>query len=117
VSERGFSVLPIYDRGLDNAAAVQEAAICVERATGPLLLVSGGDDRVWPAERMCRMVVERMRLHGRADDVDHLNYPDAGHFLFRTGGRPAAPRHRPWRSISAAVTKLAPQRTRQRGLR
>jgi uncharacterized protein len=82
VSERGFSVLPIYDRGLDNAAAVQAAAISVERATGPLLLVSGSDDRVWPAERMCRMVVERMRLHGRADDVVHLNYPEAGHSLF-----------------------------------
>jgi hypothetical protein len=46
VSARGFSVLSIYDRGLDNAAAVQEAAIPVERAIGPLLLVSGSDDRV-----------------------------------------------------------------------
>jgi methyltransferase (TIGR00027 family) len=81
-SERGFSGLPVYDRGLDNAAAVLEASIPVERATGPLLLMSGGDDRLWPAARMCHMVVERLRLHGRADAVSHLNYPDAGHVLF-----------------------------------
>jgi hypothetical protein len=43
------------------------------------------------------MVVERMRQHGRADDVVHLNYPDAGHFLFpylrpaAGGGRASMP--------------------------
>jgi hypothetical protein len=31
---------------------------------------------------MCEMVVERMRQHGRADAVLHLNYPAAGHSLF-----------------------------------
>jgi pimeloyl-ACP methyl ester carboxylesterase len=81
-SARGLSVLPIYDAGLDNAGAVERAAIPVERATGPLMLVSGGDDRMWPADRMCRMVVERMGRHGRANAVRHLNYPEAGHVLF-----------------------------------
>jgi len=81
-SERGLSVLPIYDVGLDNAGAVAEAAIAVERATGPLMLISGGHDRMWPAERMCRMVVDRMRHHERASAVSHLNYPEAGHALF-----------------------------------
>jgi pimeloyl-ACP methyl ester carboxylesterase len=81
-SERGLSVLPIYDVGLDNVAAVEEAAISVERATGPVMLISGGDDRMWPAERMCRMVVERMHRHGRGSAVSHLNYPEAGHALF-----------------------------------
>jgi pimeloyl-ACP methyl ester carboxylesterase len=85
VSERGMSTLPIYDVGLDNAAAVNEAAIAVERAAGPLLLVSGGDDRVWPADRMCRMVVERMRRAGRERHVKHLNFPEAGHLLFPFG--------------------------------
>jgi dienelactone hydrolase len=84
-SERGMRTLPIYDGGLDNAAAVAEAAIPIERATGPVLLVSGGDDRVWPADRMCRMVVERMRNAGRERDVEHLNFPDAGHVLFPFG--------------------------------
>ena len=80
-SERGLSVLPIYDRGLENAAAVAQAAIRIERATGPVLVISGGDDRMWPAERMCVMVVDRARRAGRETLVRHLNFPEAGHVL------------------------------------
>jgi acetyl esterase/lipase len=80
-SMRGISVLPIYARGLENATAVDQAMIPIERATGPVLLVSGGDDRMWPAERMCAMVVERAQRAGRAALVRHLNFPDAGHML------------------------------------
>jgi hypothetical protein len=47
--------LPIYDRGLDGVAAddaADDAAIIpIERATGPVLLISGRDDRMWPAHR------------------------------------------------------------------
>ena len=81
-SARGLSVRPIYDAGLDNPREVEEAAIPVQRATGPVMLISGGDDRMWPADRMCRMVVDRMSRHGRAASVSHLNYPEAGHVLF-----------------------------------
>ena len=81
-SGRGLSVRPIYDAGLDNATAVEDAAIAVERATGPVMLISGGDDRMWPAERMCEMVVGRMGRHGRGGAVTHVNVPEAGHVLF-----------------------------------
>jgi dienelactone hydrolase len=81
-SARGIVGLPVYEKGLENAPAVEQATIPVERATGPLLLISGGDDKMWPADRMCKMVVERMRHHQRADRVVHLNYPAAGHSLF-----------------------------------
>src|SRR5215467_1906939 len=37
-TERGFSMLPITERGLDNHDAVERASIQVERASGPLLL-------------------------------------------------------------------------------
>jgi dienelactone hydrolase len=80
--EHGLSFLPVFDAGLDDAAAVANAEIPVERAAGPILLISGGDDRMWPAERMCRMVVDRLRRSGRERIVTHLNYPDAGHVLF-----------------------------------
>ena len=106
-SERGLSVLPIYDQGLENAAAVAQAAIQIERATGPVLVISGGDDRMWPAERMCVMVVDRARRAGRETLVRHLNFPEAGHVLtpyeapapsaampmqFDLGGSPASAR-------------------------
>jgi pimeloyl-ACP methyl ester carboxylesterase len=84
-SERGLSFLPAYDGGLNNESAVAEAVIPVEEATGPILLISGGDDRMWPAERMCRMVVDRLRRAGRDNLVRHLNFPKAGHALFPIG--------------------------------
>ena len=82
MSAHGLSALPIYDRGLDDGEAVDQAVIPVERASGPLLLISGGDDRMWPAARMCEMVVDRMRGVGRGHLVRHLHFPRAGHVLF-----------------------------------
>ena len=81
-TERGLSVLPLYDRGLDGVAADDAAIIPIERAVGPVLLISGGDDRMWPASRMSRMLVERARRFGRSDLVRHLDFPEAGHVLF-----------------------------------
>lgn len=81
VSESGVSLLPMYECALDQHEAVARAEIPIERATGPILLISGGDDACWPAERMCRAVVKRMVDHGRASDVRHLNYPEAGHMV------------------------------------
>ena len=80
-SERGLALLPVYDRGLDAIEADDPSVIPVERATGPLLLVSGGDDRMWPAARMCGMIVDRMQRFGRGAHVKHLNFPKAGHVL------------------------------------
>jgi uncharacterized protein len=81
-SERGLSMLPVSEAALDDQDAVERSAIAVERARGPLLLVSGGDDRVWATGRMCEMIVGRMSRHGQSGDVKHLHYPRAGHMLF-----------------------------------
>jgi dienelactone hydrolase len=88
-SDRGMRLLPVYDTGLDHPDAAGEAAIQIERATGPVLLISGGDDGVWPATRMCTMLTERMRGAGRAASVRHMDFPQAGHALF-PGPDPAA---------------------------
>lgn len=82
-SDRGVRTSPMYDTGLDDSAASAEAAaIRVERAMGPILVISGGDDGIWPAERMSRLLVERMTGHDRGDDITHVHLPDAGHILF-----------------------------------
>jgi pimeloyl-ACP methyl ester carboxylesterase len=81
-SERGLSMLPLSEAALADRDGVDRSAIAVERAHGPLLLVSGGDDRVWATERMCEMIVGRMSKHGRSGDVKHLHFPRAGHMLF-----------------------------------
>jgi dienelactone hydrolase len=80
-SEAGVSVSPIYEEALADSEAVRAAAIPAERARGPILLVVGDDDRMWPSSRMAAMIAARMDRNGRAADVVTLAYPGAGHRL------------------------------------
>lgn len=83
-TEAGLAVAPIYEAALRDEDAVAEAMIPIERAPGPVLLLSGGDDRIWPSARMAEMLVERMERRGGAGEITHIAYPDAGHDLFDT---------------------------------
>ena len=51
----------------------EKATISVEKIRCPILLVSGGDDQVWPSDLYA---IEIMK---RAQNCKHLHYPDAGH--------------------------------------
>lgn len=68
-----------YTGALDDQAAVARAAIPVERANGPVLLVSGTDDRLWPSTRMADQVLARLEGHGHPFPDRHLAYEGAGH--------------------------------------
>ena len=70
------------ERGLDGVQPDDAAIIPIERAAGPVLLISGGDDRMWPARRMCQLLVDRAQRFGRDHLVRHLDFADAGHALF-----------------------------------
>ena len=52
-----------------------------ERINGPVLLLSAGDDRMWPSARLCRFVEERLTRHRFAHAVIHHSYPEAGHIF------------------------------------
>jgi dienelactone hydrolase len=54
--------------------------IPVERSSGPLFVVGGGDDHIWPSGRAVASIAARMLAHGRTD-VTALAYPGAGHAL------------------------------------
>ena len=82
-TERGLRSVRIYAAALEQSAAVAAAAIPVERAAGPLLLLSGGNDGACPSTLMARMIVERMTAHGRSADVRHLDFPECGHVVVR----------------------------------
>ncbi|MGB7758602.1 MAG: acyl-CoA thioesterase/bile acid-CoA:amino acid N-acyltransferase family protein [Bryobacteraceae bacterium] len=56
-----------------------EAAIAVENTQGPVLLISGEADGVWPSSSMADSVVDRLQRHHFAYSVEHLKYPHAGH--------------------------------------
>lgn len=71
----------LFRSALRHREAVGGAMIPVERARGPMLLVSGGDDWVWPAAPMAEMILERLASCGRSRSAEHVNYPRAGHSL------------------------------------
>lgn len=82
VGLRGVSFAPIYRAALDNTAAVDAAAIPIERSDAPVLLISGGRDQMWPSSAMAEQLVSRLTQAGKSDHVSHLRYPEAGHSFF-----------------------------------
>ena len=68
----------IYIAGLKKLAEHPDAIIRAERIAGPILLVCGERDSLWPSCPMARQVEQRAaRMGGPAVTV--LAYPDAGH--------------------------------------
>ncbi len=69
----------------ENMAVKMRAAIVVEHTHGPIVLISGDEDSVWPSSIiMANAVADRLKEAHFAYDVEHLNYPHAGH----RAGRP-----------------------------
>jgi pimeloyl-ACP methyl ester carboxylesterase len=85
-TSRGIRVAPIYESGLLQHDLVDQAVIAVERLTGPVLLISGGQDGSWPATQMASAIVTRMRSHGLGDLVRHIDFPACGHDTVRFPG-------------------------------
>jgi len=78
------STADIYRAGLEQAErtkSLEKAIIPVERIKGPILLMSGRDDNLWPSTQLCEMIVTRLRAHKFRYPVEHIAYPDAGHLI------------------------------------
>lgn len=73
------SVYDLYDRSLKFAAQHPDAVIPVERINGPILLLSGKGDTLWPASLMGDQVMARLGAKGFRHPHRHIAYPDAGH--------------------------------------
>lgn len=70
----------------------EHAVLALDQIAGAVLLISGGDDGLWPARRLAEAAMGR--LVGEDPNVDrhrHLHYPEAGHGVGRLLGLPAAP--------------------------
>jgi dienelactone hydrolase len=77
---RGFtSVFKLYEDALPNLPQHAGAAIPVERINGPILLISGRADALWPSTAMSEAMVARLRANGFRHAVNHVSYADAGH--------------------------------------
>jgi dienelactone hydrolase len=72
---------PLFESALSDVRAVRRAAIPVERICGPVLLVSGTDDQLWPSTMMCEMISDRLRSNGHPFAFKHFKYEGAGHAI------------------------------------
>jgi len=69
----------------------EKVSIPVERTQGPILLIAGTDDRLWPADVYCEQVMERLSAHKFGCAYEYLSYEGAGHFLCFPYGIPSLP--------------------------
>lgn len=68
------------------------ARIPVERIAGPILLLSGRDDVMWPSATYCDWITADLAAAGFAHEVRHLSYENAGHTI-GPPGNPATELH------------------------
>lgn len=72
---------PMYRTAIEDAGAVRRATIPVERINGPVLLISGADDQMWPSSTLAEIAMERLREHRHPYPDEHVSYPAAGHSM------------------------------------
>jgi dienelactone hydrolase len=67
--------------GLQDEEAAAQVEIPVERINGPVLLISGKDDAMWPSERLAGIAERRLQSQQFAHPYRHLAYAGAGHMI------------------------------------
>jgi dienelactone hydrolase len=72
---------PRFLRGLEDEEAAARAEIPVERINGPVLLISGKDDAMWPSTRLAEIARRRLEAHHFPHPYRHLAYAGAGHMI------------------------------------
>ena len=72
---------PYFLKGMEDEIAVEKATIPVEKINGPVLLISGQDDQMWPSSFFCKLVIDRLDKHNHLYPYKHLNYKGAGHMI------------------------------------
>ncbi len=83
-----FALTPEFVRILEEEPDLaREAAIPVERINGPVLLISGREDAMWPSTRFSELVMARLTEHRHPYPDQHVAYDGAGHII----GQPWVP--------------------------
>ncbi len=72
---------PFYRSFLRDSQAVERATIPVEKTRGPILLVSGTDDQMWPSSELADIAFRRLEAHRHPFPFRHMKYPGAGHLI------------------------------------
>jgi dienelactone hydrolase len=62
-----------------DSATIKKAVIPVENIAGPILLISGTDDQIWPSGDFFAAIVTRLKHARFLYDVKHLSIEKGGH--------------------------------------
>ncbi len=81
ITHKPISIRDTFLRELTNEQRVKSATIPAEKTQGPILLISGEDDKLWPSTIYADRVVERLAQHNFPYPYTHLKYERAGHFV------------------------------------
>jgi dienelactone hydrolase len=78
-----ISLLPCHQRALDTfpPEVITPASIVVENINGPVMLLSGGQDKLWPSSSMADAAITRLQNAGHPHAATHLLFQDAGHLF------------------------------------
>jgi dienelactone hydrolase len=70
--------IPFYNKSKEN---LEETTIPVEQIKGPILLISGEDDQIWPSFELSEIAMDRLRENDHPYPYEHLSYEGAGHLI------------------------------------
>jgi dienelactone hydrolase len=80
-----ITLTPRFELNLEDCQAVADAMIPVERINGPVLLLSGEADKLWPSTRLANIAEERLAEFNHPYPVRHLRYANVGHSISLPG--------------------------------
>lgn len=71
----------VYKLSLEQTDYLSKAEIQVEKINGPVLLLAGKADSMWPSDQMSQMVMKRLDSHKFPHWHKLFSYENAGHTL------------------------------------
>ena len=71
--------LEVYTLSLKQTDLVEAATIKVENINGPILLISGKEDLMWPTFQMGETIIKRLKDKSFPHWFRHFSYEDTGH--------------------------------------
>lgn len=80
----------VHELALENTSAVEAAIIAVENIKGPIFLVSGEKDHVWPSAEMSTEIINRLKVKGFSYPYQHIMVPNGNHFQPQSDYHPQA---------------------------
>lgn len=78
-SSSSISTMPYWENGLQKTDYIEQAIIKVENIKGPILLLSGKDDQVWPSSFMADILEARIKASKFTYRFENIQYENAGH--------------------------------------